>query len=99
VMCSPARFSQARLGNYPFAGALVVAQKVAALTSPGDPVYVAGSEPEILACAKRQSPSRFITSYPMMLPTVLARKYQLEAIHDLQVNPPKLIVFVQRQDS
>jgi hypothetical protein len=56
---------------------------------------VAGSEPEILCQAQRFSPTRFITSYALMIPTPLAQGYQIEAIHELQENPPKLVVFPQ----
>jgi hypothetical protein len=72
----------------------LVADKVARMTSPNDFVYVAGSEPEILCYAQRYSPTRFITTYPLMIPTPLAPGYQHAAIQDLQARPPRVIVFV-----
>ena len=77
----------------PFVEAPLVARHVRALTSPGDYVFVAGSEPEILYYAKRRSPSRFITMYPLMIGTPLAEAYQKEAIREIRSNPPEIIVF------
>ena len=93
------RFVYERWAQYPFIEAQAMANRVASLSSPGDFVFVAGSEPEILANAQRFSPTRFITSYALMFPTPLAPGYQQEAIHDLLARPPKLIVFVQAGDS
>jgi 4-amino-4-deoxy-L-arabinose transferase-like glycosyltransferase len=79
----------------PFIEAQVVAARVSQSSSPDDFVYVAGSEPEILCYAQRFSPTRFITSYALMIPTPLAAGYQHEVINDLEEHPPKLIVFPQ----
>jgi hypothetical protein len=76
-----------------------VANKVAQMTSPNDFIYIAGSEPEILCRAQRFSPTRFITTYPLMIPGPSAVAYQMEAIHELEQHPPKLIVFVAASDS
>ncbi len=83
------------LGVFPFIEAKLVGDKVAELSSSNDFVYVAGSEPEILVYAQRFSPTRFITSYALMIPTPVAARYQHEAIGDLEQNPPKIIVFPQ----
>jgi Dolichyl-phosphate-mannose-protein mannosyltransferase len=83
------------LGVFPFIEARLVGDKVAQLSSPNDFVFVAGSEPEILVYAQRFSPTRFITSYALMIPTPVASRYQHEAISDLERNPPKIIVFPQ----
>jgi hypothetical protein len=83
------------LGVFPFIEARFVGDKVAQLSSPNDFVFVAGSEPEILVYAQRFSPTRFITSYALMIPTPVARHYQQEAIADLEQNPPRVIVFPQ----
>jgi hypothetical protein len=80
----------------PFIESRTVAQRVAAVSSPGDYVFVAGSEPQILCYAKRFSPSRFINAYPLMVPTPLTRSYQQEAIGELQRHPPALIVLSRR---
>ena len=93
LLCSPGRFTTAKMDGFPFAGSLMTAQRVAQLSSSDDFVLVAGSEPQILCYAGRFSPTRFITAYAMMIPTPVARKYQDEAIHDLLSRPPKLVVF------
>lgn len=84
-----------KMGQSPFVEAQRAASEAAGMSSPDDFVYVAGSEPEILYYAQRYSPTRFVTSYPLMDPTPLAAGYQREAINDLQQRPPKVIVFVQ----
>lgn len=76
----------------PFQESMLVARRVAQLTSPQDYVFVAGSEPQILSYSHRFSPTRFIIAYPMMIPSPLARGYQEEAIHDLQRHPPAVVV-------
>lgn len=73
------------LGVFPFIEARPVGNLVSQLSSPNDFVFVAGSEPEILVYAKRFSPSRFITSYALMIPTPVSLRYQHEAIGDLQI--------------
>jgi hypothetical protein len=83
-----------RTGN-PFIESPLVAQRVAELTGPSDYVYVAGSEPQILHYARRQSPMRFVIAYPLMIPTPLAPKFQREAIRDLQERPPAVIVLTR----
>lgn len=94
MRCSPRRFVQVANEGYPFTEAQLVGEKLSQITSPNDFVYVAGSEPEILCYAQRFSPTRFITSYPLMIPTPLALGYQQAAIHDLETHPPQMIVFV-----
>lgn len=94
MLCSPRRFVQAANEGYPFTEALLVADKVSRMTTPNDFIYVAGSEPEIYCYAQRFSPTRFITSYPLMIPTPLAAGYQREAIQELEARPPRVIVFV-----
>ena len=84
---------------YPFADSTVVAQKLAELTSPQDHVLVAGSEPQILYYAHRLSSTRFVLMYPLMIPTPLAKRYQLEAIHEVEERPPAAIVCVQPNQS
>ncbi len=93
LRCSPERFVYVKMNGFPFAGSRLTAKRVAELSSPDDFVFVAGSEPQILDYAGRFSPTRFITAYAMMIPTVAARPYQQEAIQDLQARPPKLVVF------
>jgi 4-amino-4-deoxy-L-arabinose transferase-like glycosyltransferase len=96
MFMSRQQFSENKmLGVFPFIEAKLVGDKVAELSSSNDFVFVAGSEPEILVYAQRFSPTRFITSYALMIPTSVAARYQHEAIGDLEQNPPKIIVFPQ----
>jgi hypothetical protein len=76
----------------PFPESLLVARRVAALTSPQDYVFVAGSEPQILYYAQRFSPTRFVIAYPLMIPTPLAQTFQQEAIRELERHPPSVVV-------
>jgi hypothetical protein len=77
----------------PFAESIAVAGEVAALTKPEQRAFIAGSEPQILYYARRLSSTRFITMYPLMINTKLARGYQEELIMDLKLRPPEVIVF------
>ncbi|MFH1428412.1 MAG: glycosyltransferase family 39 protein [Candidatus Margulisiibacteriota bacterium] len=98
IMMSPLEFQlrnyrgPTQLGGNPFYGSPIVAKRVQELTSPDDYVYIAGSEAQILYYAKRQSPTRFTISYPLMH-TPMALEYQKEVIRDLEKNPPEIIVF------
>jgi hypothetical protein len=86
-------------GTNPFNEAMLVSEKVEALTSPDDHVFIAGSEPEILFFAKRKSPTRFVIVYPLTLNTPFALKYQQETIRELQRRQPEVIVFSRSQYS
>lgn len=93
LACPPEQFAERKMAGYPFIGSQTVARRVAELSGPDDFVYVAGSEPQTLVYAHRFSPTRFITSYAMMIPTAVAGKYQREAMGDLLAQPPKVVVF------
>ena len=56
----------------------IVAKRVAELSSPSDFVLVAASEPQILCYARRQSPTRFITVYALVIPNSRLAAYQAE---------------------
>jgi len=100
MACPPARFSPAKFGGQnPFAESPLVARRVVELSAPGDFVFVAGSEPQILCYAHRFSPTRFITMYPLMIPGSLAPEYQREAVQDLEQRPPTLIVLARANTS
>ena len=96
VIRSKEQFAKDMLGGWgSFLQSPLVAARTAQLTSPQDLVYVAGSEPQILCYANRFSPTRFITAYPLMIPTPLATGFQAEAMRELQFNPPAAIVLVR----
>jgi hypothetical protein len=94
LFLSPRQLCASLYGDNPFLESAEVAKVVADLTGPGDRVYVAGSEPQILFHAKRRSITRFVISYPLMLPTVYAKGYQQEVLQSLTFMPPEVIVFV-----
>ena len=98
---TPERFAEMKMGKWsPFLESSLAAKRVAELSSPRDFVYVAGSEPQILYYARRFSPTRFITAYPLLYPPPpVARMYQSEAEDDLEARPPSLIVVVQSATS
>jgi hypothetical protein len=94
LLYTRAQFAGIKLAGYPFIESQFMAARVAKLSSPDDFVFVAGSEPEILCYARRFSPTRFVTAYPLMVPGPLARQCQQEVIRDLLKRPPALIVLV-----
>lgn len=85
-------------GN-PFAESQVVAEKLAVVTKPTDKVLVAGSEPQIYYYANRESASRFVITYPLIIDTSKRLEYQQEAVAKLAQNPPAAIVISQREES
>jgi hypothetical protein len=89
---SPEDLANRMYGDNPFTESSVAARALAEVTEPGDMVFVAGSEPQILFYAKRKSMTRFVIVYPLMLDTRYAHSYQSEVIQSLQANPPKAIV-------
>lgn len=99
LLYSREQFAEVKMEGHPFLESKSVADHISQLSSPDDFVFVAGSEPQILYYAQRFSPTRFITSYALMIPTPVVRDYQHEAIRDLQKHVPKLIVFVQSSPS
>jgi len=100
IACPSSRFSPAKFGSEnPFAESPLVASRIAELSTPDDFVFIAGSEPQILCYAHRFSPTRFITMYPLMIPSSLAPEYQREAIQDLEQRPPTLIVLARANTS
>jgi hypothetical protein len=99
IRCSREKLMTAQWAALPLQDALVTAAHLAEMTTPQDRVFVAGSEPEILFYANRLSCTRFVITYPMMIPTSAALGYQHEAIQELQQHPPEAIVFVRDSGS
>ncbi len=83
----------------PFLEAEEVAKYLAKRTGAEDRVFVAGSEPQILYHAQRFSPTRFVITYPLSLPTAYSQAYQEEVIASLQKSPPKIIVLSRYKNS
>ncbi len=78
----------------PFAESPAVARFLAERSRPEDRIFVFGSEPQLLFYAQRQSASRYIYVYPLMMPFEGARQRQLEALAEIDARPPRLIVGV-----
>jgi hypothetical protein len=83
----------------PFYEAPIVGQKIKNLTTPSDKIFVAGSEPQIYFYSQRQSPTRFVITYPLNLNTPLREKYQKEIILDLKKDLPEIIVVSTKKHS
>ncbi len=95
ISLSPTELVTATYGDRnPFIEAQLMATKLAENSKKTDKVFIAGSEPEILYYADRESPTRFIIMYPLMMPTPVASVYQDEVIQSLENNPPDEIVYV-----
>ena len=73
----------------------VVARRVAELSLLDDRVWVAASEPQILCYAHRQSATRFVTVYALVIPSPMRERYQADAIREVQEHPPKLDVWAR----
>lgn len=80
----------------PFSESQEVAKHLAQNTKTNDFVFVAGSEPQIYYYSQRKSPTRFIITYPLNLPTPFREQYQTELISDLKKNEPQAIIISQR---
>jgi hypothetical protein len=90
----PRTFAAAKFARHSvFVESPIVGRRVAELSSPGDPVWVAASEPQILCYAHRPSATRFITVYALVIPSPKRNKYQTQAIGEISAHPPKLIVW------
>lgn len=83
----------------PFYEAPIVGEKIKKLTTPSDKIFVAGSEPQIYFYSQRQSPTRFVITYPLNLNTPLREKYQKEIILDLKKDLPKIIIVSTKKHS
>lgn len=99
-MKNPQEISYWVYGNAdPYIDAIAAGQALSKHTNENDYVFIAGSEPEILFYANRKSSSRFVITYPLMLPTPFEEIYQYETIESLEKNPPKAIVLSKMNSS
>jgi hypothetical protein len=86
-------------GDHPFAESLEVARSIAGQSTPDQPIFVFGSEPQIYFYAKRKSASRYIFVYPVMTTFYGTRDRQRAIVEELHRHPPRFIVMVNRDDS
>ncbi len=96
---SPEEKARRIYGWNPFPESREIAEAVAALSAPGDEVFVFGSEPQILFHARRPSASHTIYAYPWTGSGARSERVQREILAALRERPPRVIVAVLIEDS
>jgi 4-amino-4-deoxy-L-arabinose transferase-like glycosyltransferase len=91
---TPTEAARELWGDNPFPEAIPAAEYLRAHTSPGTPIAILGSEPEIYFYAHRHSATGYIYMYGLMEPQPYALRMQEELIHDLETSRPEYIVDV-----
>jgi hypothetical protein len=86
-------------GSDTFQHSRAVADLVASLTQPDDPVFILGSEPQILVYAQRRSASRYKVVYPLLANFRETRARQQGVLHELEASPPEIMIAVFRPNS
>ncbi len=77
-----------------FAESPMVADFIASNTTPDDPIFIFGSEPQILLLADRKSASSFLTTHTLFTSFPKHKEFQDRMWRDVQRNRPAYIVFV-----
>lgn len=77
----------------PFYESIVASSRLEEITQPSDPVFIAGSEPQILFYAKRKNVSKFVYTYPLIIDTPVRQDLQSQLVSELEQNPPVAIVY------
>jgi len=90
----PDKISRRYFGFDPFPESKPVASYVAETTAPEDPVFIIGSEPQILFYARRRSSSSFLMAYPLMASYPRYKEFQKTVWSEIERTPPKLIIKV-----
>jgi hypothetical protein len=91
---TPTEAARELWGDNPFPEAIPAADYLRAHTSPGTPIAILGSEPEIYFYAHRHSATGYIYMYGLMEPQPYALRMQEELIHDFETSRPQYIVDV-----
>ena len=86
-------------GPNPFRESIIIARELKKITLAKDTVFIAGSEPQILYYANRKSATRFVITYPLTIPTPLAKSYEEEVLTSLKYKSPKAIIIVSYSGS
>ncbi|MCH2171118.1 glycosyltransferase family 39 protein [Myxococcota bacterium] len=86
-------------GVNPFPEAASLAEFVARVTSPEEPVLVVGSEPEVLFLARRPTATRYIFMYPLTGPYPDALDRQREALAEIADAEPSVVVWFNLSSS
>lgn len=95
----PNKISRHYFGHNPFPESKPLAAFVAAESSRADPVFIIGSEPEILFYSQRRSPSSFLMMYPLTAEYPRYREFQQTVWREIQASPPKFILKVDNLPS
>jgi hypothetical protein len=90
----PDRISRRYFGFDPFPESKAVASYVAGTTTPADPIFIIGSEPQILFYARRRSSSSFLMAYPLTASYPRYKEFQKTVWDEIEKTPPKLIIKV-----
>jgi hypothetical protein len=89
---NPNKISRLVFGYNPFPESKALAAFVAAATVPGDPVFIVGSEPQILFYARRSSTASFLLFYPLMASHPRYKEFQETTWKEIQRTPPKYVL-------
>jgi len=88
---TPEEKSRLLYGLNPFPESPQIAGFIAARTAPDDPVFILGSEPQILFQARRRGAGRYIFAYPLMAPGEAGLARQHEALADFDRAAPQIV--------
>ena len=90
----PETVSRIIYGNNPFPESLVIADYIKEHSSPSDKIAILGSEPQILFYADRISASKHIFMYYLMGNHLHALSMQKEAMADIELTKPPILINV-----
>ena len=90
----PETVSRIIYGNNPFPESLVIANYIKEHSSPSDKIAILGSEPQILFYADRVSASKHIFMYYLMGNHLHALSMQKEAMADIELTKPPILINV-----
>lgn len=91
---TPAQISQNVFVMNGFPESVVIAERIARVTTPQQKIAVIGSEPQIYFYSRRRAATEYIYMYPLMENHSLAEDMQEEFIRDVETAAPDYVVFV-----
>ena len=91
---NPEKVSRIIYGGNPFPESLTIADYIKRHSVPGDKIAILGSEPQILFYANRTSASKHIFTYYLMGNHQYALTMQKEAIKDIELAKPPILINV-----
>jgi 4-amino-4-deoxy-L-arabinose transferase-like glycosyltransferase len=77
-----------------FSESATVARYLVEHTTPDEPIYIFGSEPQVYFYARRTSASRYIFVYPLMTAFADTAARQQQVIRELELKRPRYVVTV-----